>query len=149
MGGDYRGPRAEWVRLEAVSADGETASDPLAPDAPIGVGGIGGHILVPPRATRSITDTPLRYLRLDRPGRWTVRMYHDLGMGPPQGDKDPRWATATITLVMPDAAQARAVLVQQERLVAQDLEDRRQHRFPVQGEPWHARPDFAAMCVPV
>lgn len=148
-GGDYRGARPTRVWLEASAPDGTWAVDPLRHTSVNDMGGIGGGITIPPFGSSAITVIPGDYVRLDRPGKWTLRMFHDLGIGPPQGDEDPRWATATVELVMPDETQARAVLAQHERLVAAALDDRTGHRWPTVGERHHAGPDFKSMAFPI
>lgn len=148
-GGDYRGARPTRVWLEAIAPDGSWAVDPLRHTSVNDMGGIGGGITIPPFGSSVISVVPGDYVRLDRPGKWTLRMFHDLGMGPQQGDQDRRWATATVDLVMPDEIQARAVLAQHERLVTAALDDRTAHRWPTTGERHHAGPDFKAMAFPV
>lgn len=142
FGGDYRGPRPLRVWLEAIGPDGSWASDPLGHTLVTCMGGIGGGIPIEPQGTSYITVNPRLYVRLDKPGRWTLRMYHDLGMGPMTGDTDPRWTTATIDLVMPDLPQARQILADhEERLRTNELGTTGQRNPP--------RADFPAMQFPV
>lgn len=148
-GGDYRGARPTRVWLEAVAPDGSWAVDPLRHTSVNDMGGIGGGITIPPFGSSAITVIPGSYVRLDRPGKWTLRMFHDLGMGPPQGDQDPRWATATVDLVMPDETQALTVLAQHDRLITAALDDRTARNWPTAGERHHAGPDFKMMAFPV
>lgn len=148
-GGDYRGARPTRVWLESIAPDGSWAVDPLRHTSVNDMGGIGGGITIPPFGSSVISVVPGDYVRLDRPGKWTLRMFHDLGMGPQQGDQDRRWATATVDLVMPDEIQARAVLAQHERLIAAALDDRTARRWPTAGERHHAGPDFKMMAFPV
>lgn len=149
FGCDYRGKRPTRVWLEAVDREGTLAVDPLGHTSVNDMGGIGGHITIPPFSTNVITVNPSEYVRLDRPGRWTLRMFHDLGMGPSQGDHDPRWASATVALTMPDDIEANQVVKMQERLIEVALEDRVAHRWPTAGERGSTAPDFKAMAVPV
>jgi hypothetical protein len=119
-GGDYRAPRPVRVWLEAVDPEGRLAVDPLGHRPVWCMGGMGGQVSIDPLGSSAISVNPLHYVRIDRPGRWTLRMFHDLGMGPPRGDDDPRWASTTVEMIMPDEAQARAVLDEHDRRLGVD-----------------------------
>jgi hypothetical protein len=125
------------------------ALDPLGDALVDCMGGIGCNITVKPQGTSVISVNPREYVRLDRPGHWTLRMFHDLGMGRPRGDDDPRWTTASIDLVMPTDAQARSVLAEHERLMADAIARRASRPDNVMGERSALLPEFSAMAFPV
>lgn len=140
---DYH-PRANRVWLEAIGPDGVFAADPLAHKKfPGQMGGrMGGeNPPISPAGSRVFTVTPRRYIRLDRPGRWTLRLFHDLGMGRAKDGYEPRWASATIDVVMPDAAQAEAVLIDHEARLTQQVDPKNERR--------PAAADFPAMELPI
>jgi hypothetical protein len=138
-GVDRRLPTPVW--LEALGPDQAPAEDPHRhDDLPLDNGVRGGRI-IPPWGTAVLTVDPQDFVRFDRPGRWTLRMFHDLGMGPAYGDQDPRWATATVDVLMPDATQAAAVVAEHESRIAA--------RWTMLGERGVAHADFAAMRLPV
>jgi HEAT repeats len=141
FGGDYQAPRPIRTWLEADDPDGRLAVDPLAGSEVMCMGGMGGEPTLAPGTEHVVSINARLYVDLDRPGRWTIRVFHDLGYGPPRGDDDPRWTTATVDLVMPDAAQAKLVLAEHRSRMAENggVAGKRQ-------EPW---PDFAAMAFPI
>jgi len=123
--------RSTRVWLEAIGPDGVFAADPLAYKSfPGRLGGtmVSENSPISPSGSRVFTVTPRRYVRLDRPGRWTLRLFHDLGMGRASDGYEPRWATATIDVVMPDAAQAEAVLIDHESRLTQHLDSKNERR---------------------
>ena len=141
LGGDYRGRRPTNTWLEAVDATGAFASDPLGGTS---VGSAGGWSIAPtinPGHEQAITSNPRLYVRIDRPGRWTLRVFQDLGLGPAHADRDPRWAEAVVDVVMPDEAQAAAVLAEHESRI--------DARSGTMGKRNTIGPDFAAMGFPI
>lgn len=141
LGGDYRGPRPINTWLEAIDSTGVFASDPLRGTEVNCMGGMGIQPELKPGQEQVITSNPRLYVRIDRPGRWTLRVFQDLGLGPAHTDIDPRWAEAVIDVAMPDEARAAAVLAEHES------------RFDFNGGTMGSRsaigPDFAAMGFPV
>lgn len=118
-GGDGRAVRPVRTWLEAVHESGVFADDPH----PAGFVCLGGRIVRPrlePGADHVITILPRSYVRLDRPGRWTLRVFHDLGFGPERGDGDPRWTAAEVLVVEPDAATARRVFAEHRSRLGRD-----------------------------
>lgn len=142
QGGDSHAPRPIRVWLEAIGPDGDWATDPLAHTRVSSMGGFMGGSELEPQGTSYMTVNPRLFVRFDRPGRWTLRMYHDLGMGPMTGDEDPRWATATIDLVMPDHEQAQRILTEHEERLLDTYP-------PIGGERNPPRADFKAMAFPI
>ena len=140
-GGDGRGVRPSRIWLEAVDETGAFASDPLSTNWELGSDGVVSPIAVDPLGRSYISVYPYEFLRLDRPGRWTLRLFHDLGMGPKPIDKDPRWASATIELVLPTQKQTEEVLRQHLAALGNKLTSTGQ-RLPVQA-------DFSAMNIPL
>lgn len=137
-------PRPTRIWLEAIGPDGVFAADPLAHKKIPGQLGSwmdSGNPSVSPSGSRVFTVIPRRYIRLDRPGRWTLRLFHDLGMGRARDGFEPRWATATIDVVMPDAAQAEAVLIDHETRLTQHVDPKIERR--------PAAADFPAMELPI
>ena len=141
FGGDYRAARPTRMWLEAEDPDGQLAADPLAGYDVMCMGGLGGEPSMAPGAEHAMSINARLYVCLDRPGRWTIRVFHDLGYGSPQGDADPRWATATVDLVMPDAEQAKVVLAEHRSRMSENGGTAGMRADP--------SPDFAAMGFPV
>lgn len=141
LGGDYRGPRPTRTWLEAVDQTGAFASDPLGGRSVGSAGGMGIAPAIQPGHEQVITSNPRLYVRIDRPGRWTLRVFQDLGLGPAHTDRDPRWAEAVVDVVMPDETQAAAVLAEHESRI--------DARIGTMGERGAIGPDFAAMGFPI
>ncbi len=140
-GGDGRGHRPSRIWFEAINDAGEFASDSLENNWVLGGGGIISPIAVDPLGSSYISVYPYEFVRLNRPGRWTLRMFHDLGMGPKPIDKDPRWASATIELILPTPQQTADVL-QQHISALGNKQSSTGQRLPVQA-------DFSAMNIPL
>ena len=141
LGGDYRGPRPINTWLEALDSTGVFASDPLRGTQVDCMGGMGIAPEIKPGHEQAITSNPRLYVRIDHPGRWTLRVFQDLGLGPAHTDRDPRWAEAVVDVVMPDEAQAAAVLAEHE--------SRSDFDGGTMGERSAIGPDFAAMGFPI
>lgn len=137
FGGDYQAPRPIRAWVEADDPDGKLAPDPLAGSHVRCMGGIGGEPTLAPGTEHVVSINVRLYTCFDRPGRWTIRVFHDLGYGPPRGDDDPRWASATVHLVMPDDAQAKRVLVEHQSRMSEN--------GGTAGKRQEPSPDFAAM----
>ena len=123
FGGDYRGAiRALRFRVQAVDAQGEPVpnADPAAC-----FGGMGGMRTLKPGEEWRQKLWPLDYLRLTKPGKYTVRITHDLGgngreagAGRENADKSsfvPKdWRApigeAQVEFLIPDEQQAKKVL---------------------------------------
>lgn len=136
-------PTRYW--FEAVAPDGRFGRDPFAFDGVDDWGGMGLRVTVPPGGEQRLTVNPRLFVRFDRPGRWTLRLYHDLGFAISRSDDDPRWATVEVELVMPDAAQAAQVLAEQEALFG----GWNQGGQLVTGREGPPPADFSAMAFPV
>ncbi len=126
IGGDGRTPgakRAIRFKVEAVDEQGRQMDDPYP--NPVNMGGWFSEMML---ETGKDVWEPLqlmRYREFPKPGKYTIKVYHDLGWedraGPPfpagtdSSDipKGPRLApvvTTTVRLVMPDEQQARQVV---------------------------------------
>jgi hypothetical protein len=82
----------------------------------------------------------MRYRRFTQPGRYTITAAHDLGWKETDGSKRPVGAI-TLTLRMPDAAQAEKILA--------DMENLPRDSGATWGEKTRDYPDFSCMCQPV
>nr|MBA3686121.1 hypothetical protein [Planctomycetota bacterium] len=143
LGGDGRAVRPTRTWLEAVAPDGTLGADPLRDRPVMSMGGMGGTFAVPPDGEQIESMMPQLFVEIDRPGRWIVRAFHDLGLGPMQGDDDPRWASIAVELAMPDAEQAAAVLAAHEALLVAADHGRSM------GERSQTPANFAAMSQPI
>ncbi len=113
FGGDYRGAsRALRFKVTATDAAGRKVDDPNP--STLNFGGLGGTRTLKP-GERFIQSLPLlRYVQLERPGRYKIAATHDFGWkaGPlphPVGE-------LTLSFRLPDAAGAERVLAQMEQL---------------------------------
>ena len=122
-GGDYRGAsRALRFRVQAVDAHGEPVPDA---DPAMCFGGMFGTRTLKPGEEWRQKLWPLDYLRLTKPGKYTVRITHDLGWngreaasGRENADKSsfvPKdWRApigeAQVEFLIPDEQQAEKVL---------------------------------------
>ncbi len=146
-GGDYRGLRELRYTVSAVDARGEAVPDPYRNISCMG-GAMGGETIAPGE-TRWHSLCLWRYLEFTQPGRYTVRVTHDLGWSgtgeyvhrflptgatPPVGE-------GTLTLQMPTPAQAKGVLDALKQLPSDP------HRVSGGREAPFA--DHAALAVPV
>lgn len=105
FGGDYRaGWRETRFKVTATAADGTTAPDPHP--AEFNMGGLSGTHAVAPGDAWCHTIALPRYVRIERPGAYTLRVAHDLGWG----EKNAGVGTLPVVFAMPDAAQAERVL---------------------------------------
>ena len=108
VGGDYRGgTRANRFKITASSAAGTPVPDP----APMqwNMGGLSPNNSLTNGAKWFEQVWLARYCLFEKPGIYTVRVYHDLGWGE-KLTADPREVTATITLRRPNPEQARQVV---------------------------------------
>lgn len=118
-GGDYRGsPRHLRFRVIATDEDGQAMADPT-PD-PECFGGLGGATTIKPGESFFDCVPVMRYCVFDNPGKYTVRVSHDLGWSEGRerdkiAEGDVRWASTQIELVMPDADQAAQVVATMQR----------------------------------
>ncbi len=138
-GGDYRGgTRHARYRVEVIAEDGARAPDP--DPSGFNMGGLGGDYEIEPGARYVQTLGLGRYARIERPGRYRVRVFHDLGWDAPEGGptpEDPRWSEIEVTMVMPDAIEARRV-VDRMRGIPEDP-------GVSHGEPRPPYPDYLAL----
>ncbi|TWT97898.1 hypothetical protein Pla108_20520 [Botrimarina colliarenosi] len=120
-GGDYRGsPRLTRVRVIATDEAGQMVKDPT-PD-PRNLGGFCGRESIKPGGIFYSSVPVMRYCLFDKPGKYTIRVAHDLGWG--GGDRgygkipndDTRWASAEIELVMPGPDEAEQIVETMLRL---------------------------------
>lgn len=147
-GHDYRGgTRASRFTVIATSEDGTVQNDPEPHQ--MNMGGMGGQKKVDPGETWFGNVALIRYRRIAGPGRYTIRVAHDLGwLGPdyenglsdPQDVPDALWAETTIDVVMPSVDEARGVLADVRRM---------QNRGAVFGKKRSLYPDYGALCYPV
>jgi len=149
-GGDYGGaPRPLRFIVHAVDDAGEPVDDPYT--SAIDMGGLCGASRIEPGKTFWIPISLPRYCHFTKPGTYTVTVYHDLGWDQqkyyggypshnllPTDHKAP-FATGTVTLVMPTAAQAREVAATMTKLPESYTQEER-------GKPYA---DFFAMRYPV
>jgi hypothetical protein len=114
LGGDYRfASRHLRFSVTATDAQGREVPDP----DPSGfcMGGLSGDHEVKP-GTKHIESLPLlRYCRFEKAGIYRLRVAHDFGWRPTKERKLPV-AKAIITLVEPNAEQARQVVEEMYRL---------------------------------
>jgi hypothetical protein len=117
LGGDYRGaPRHARFHVAATDQDGRKMDDPT-PD-PQNFGGLGGGVIIKPSESLFESVPIMRYRLFDEPGKYTIRIAHDLGwggrsFGPEREaipDDDPRWASMEIELVMPTPEEAEQIV---------------------------------------
>jgi hypothetical protein len=80
LGGDYRGaPRHTRFHVIATDEAGKVIEDPT-PD-PQHHGGFGGGGIIKPGETLFESVPIMRYRLFDKPGKYTIRIAHDLGSG--------------------------------------------------------------------
>ena len=108
FGGDYRGS-SRHLRFKVTATDeaGNLVEDP--DPHPMCFGGMIGPSKLKP-GEKYVDSLPLmRYRRLVKPGRYTITVKHDFGWKEEGGRKRPV-GEITITLRMPDAAQAEKIV---------------------------------------
>ncbi len=138
-GGDYRGAsRSLRFKVTATGPDGKPVADPNPSD--FCMGGLGSEPELAPGHKFYFSLPLIRYCRLDQPGRYTLRVKHDLGWTETPARKTPV-AEASLTLSMPTPAQARQVISDMDALP------------PTNGSLWGEKtdpyPDFSALRYPV
>ncbi|RYG55207.1 hypothetical protein EON80_30965, partial [bacterium] len=112
-GGDYRGgARQARFKVSAEGPDGENVADPYPGD--FNFGGIGGSPSVRPGESWTSSLALQRYLRFDKPGRYTIRVKHDLGWKDTPEKPVPE-GKASIEIVLPNADQAEELLKSLEK----------------------------------
>lgn len=112
-GADYEGAsRHLRFKITAMDEAGNLAEDPDPSQNCFG--GIGGpHRLGP--GEKFVTSLPLmRSCDIKEPGRYTIRATHDFGWK--EGERKRPVGEATITFLLPDAAEAERIVAQMERL---------------------------------
>ncbi len=130
--------RALRFKVTATDAAGREAADPH-PFITDG-GGLGQEFEIGP-GEKHFEAVPLhRYRRLDKPGTYTVRVWHDLGWIEAEGRKTPA-AEVNLTARLPDAAEARRVVAEMDRLKDPDSIRPGEKRPPY--------PDYSAFQHPV
>ena len=114
FGGDYRGAgRSLRFKVTAIDQDGRRAEDPHP--SLMDFGGFVSEATLKP-GDRYVSSLPLaHYVRIDRPGRYRVRVSHDFGWKASKHRRRPV-AEATVTFRMPDARQAEQIVAEMERL---------------------------------
>lgn len=137
-GGDYRGgSRSARFKVSAIAPDGQPAADP--DPSGFNEGGLGQTPVLKP-GQRVYWSLPLiRYCRLDKPGRYTLKIRHDFGWTETPQRKYPVGKIG-LTLKMPTPAQARQVLREM---------DTSPLASPGWGEKAAPYPDFSALRYPV
>ncbi len=106
-GGDYRGSRPTRFKVSAVASDGEPVEDPEPFQS--NFGGLMPNPEVKPGESWFEKVYALQYCRFEKPGTYTIHVYHDLGFGE-KGAADPREVSITLKLQEPTEEQARAIL---------------------------------------
>lgn len=115
FGSDYRGAsRHMRYRVVVADASGTVLRDP----DPTGfnMGGIGGDHRLDPTQQFVHTLPLTRYAGFEKPGRYWVRVAHDLGWSAgestPIATDDPRWAELTLDVAEPSPTEALDVINQ-------------------------------------
>jgi hypothetical protein len=114
IGGDYRmASRSLRFSVTATDERGELLPDP----DPSGfcMGGISSTTRLVPDQKHYESIQLLLYRRFERPGVYQIRASHDFGWRGREGEPFPV-AEATITLVMPNEAQARRIVEEMDQL---------------------------------
>lgn len=123
QGGDYRSAtRSTRFHVTAVDEHQEAVPDP--DPISMNMGGLESTIQIPPGQSATLSLPLMRYCHFERQGTYTIRVGHDLGWTISKlvdadhfthkmtrvSEDDPRWATLTLKLEMPDAAQAKKIV---------------------------------------
>lgn len=118
FGGDYRGsPRADRIKVIATNASGAALLDPHP--KPMNFGGLGGDHELEPGEEFAFTVSLGRYRRFETAGLHRIAVAHDLGWtsaDEPLPDDDERWVEGDLEIVVPSAAEAKAVLASMQAL---------------------------------
>ena len=147
-GGDYRGgTRAGRFRVIATNEEGTVQNDPEP--LQMRMGGLGGPRKIEPGETWFGNIALIRYRRLAGPGRYTIRVAHDLGWlgenfyydsSDPKDLPDDLWAETTIVVVSPNEDDARGVISDMQAM---------KDRGAVFGKKRGLYPDYGALSYPV
>lgn len=113
FGFDYRGA-SRHLRFKVTATDeaGQVAEDP-DPSRNC-MGGLGGPVTLKPGETFTTSLPLMRYCQIDKPGSYAIRATHDFGWK--EGECKRPVGEATITFRMPDAAEAKRIVSQMEKL---------------------------------
>ena len=140
QGGDYRGSsRSLRFKVTATDEAGHETADP-DPD-PSCFGGLVNQPTIKPGGKFTVSVPLVRYREFDAPGKYTVRVSHDLGWQEPTDGRPRSVAEGTVTFRMPDDAQAEKIVAQMEALPEDPNVS--------QGERSPDYADFAALRQPV
>ncbi len=113
VGGDYRGvDRQVSFKFRVFDAEGNELADPFP--ASWGYGGLATAPTLAPGGDAVFSLPLFRYWHFDQPGTYTIRVHHDFGWI--KGEDAYPEAELTLTLKMPDAAEAEHVIGQLENL---------------------------------
>lgn len=113
FGGDYRGAtRSLRFKVSATDETGRVAEDP----EPSGfcIGGFGGPRKLNPGGRFEESLPLMRYCRILRPGRYTIRVTHDFGWI--EGARKRPVGETTVVFRMPTLAEAEMVVANMEKL---------------------------------
>jgi hypothetical protein len=135
FGGDYRGSsRHTRFKITATDASGRLMPDP--DPNPFGMGGLSMDDHLDAGQSHCESVPLMRYVRVDAPGEYLVRVGHDLGWT----DDTPPAGEIKVTFVMPTPAEAEQVVV---TMASQRFET------PSYGHLTPPYPDFTALRYPV
>lgn len=113
FGGDYRGAtRALRFKVTAVDESGQLVEDPDTSE--FCGGGFGGPRQLKPGDRFSESLPLMRYCRIMRPGRYTIRVTHDYGWR--EGDRKRPVGEINVAFKMPTGSEAEAVVATMEKL---------------------------------
>ena len=140
QGGDYRGS-SRSLRF-VVTATNEAGHETEDPDPhPMNLGGLEGTSEVKPGAKFTVSIPLVRYRKFDAPGRYTIRVSHDLGWREEPGGPKRPVAEASVTFHMPTPEQAETVVAGMEAM--------KEDPGVSQGQRSPDYPDFGALRQPV
>jgi hypothetical protein len=117
---DANAPRDPRYRVSVTAADGTKMPAPARYPAR-GLSLVAGSVDLEPGQTFYETLPLARYVRMDRPGEYTVRVHHNLGWDWTQADlaRAADTALVKISIRMPTAPEARQIVSDYRRLYAQ------------------------------